>query len=52
MVNWSRRDCDDHEEIIYGRMLIGLEENHNWRIMMGDDKLAKMISKKSAKREE
>ena len=37
LLHWNLRDYDDHEEMIHGRMMIGLEEKRKWRMMIGDN---------------
>ena len=44
--NFDVTDCMDHEEITHGRMRTSLAKEHTLRMMMGDDTLSMMISKK------
>mmetsp|Transcript_23752 Transcript_23752/g.38845 ORF Transcript_23752/g.38845 Transcript_23752/m.38845 type:complete len:104 (+) Transcript_23752:218-529(+) len=47
--NFDITDCMDHEEITHGKMRISLAKEHTLRMMMGDDTLSMMISKKGVK---
>ena len=37
-------DCTDHENIIHGRTRINLEKQHKLRMIMGDNKLTRIIN--------